>query len=53
MEHLQRIGSKRDLTAVWGWDELGIQVAYCRKFSWSTWATKAEKIEVEKSRLPD
>jgi Carboxypeptidase regulatory-like domain len=31
----------------------GVQVAYCRKFSWATWATKAAKIEVEESRLTD
>jgi hypothetical protein len=32
---------------------IGIQVAYCRKFSWATWATNAQKIEVEESRITD
>jgi serine/threonine protein kinase len=31
----------------------GVPVAEHRKFSWATWATKAEKIEDEESRLTD
>jgi hypothetical protein len=30
-----------------------VRVAACRKFSWATWATKAEKIKVEESHLTD